>query len=125
MDPALLPALADVPDTPGLPRVLLIGDFISIGYTLSVGARLAGHVNVHRPGENGGSTGYGLERLDAWLGQGPWAVIYFNFGLHDLKSLNVEGNYVPPARCRQLVPLEEYEKTCANSSGDCSARAPN
>ena len=30
------PAFTEVPDTPGLPRVLLIGDSISIGYTLPV-----------------------------------------------------------------------------------------
>jgi acyl-CoA thioesterase-1 len=109
MDPALLPSLVDVPDVPGLPRVLLIGDSISIGYTLPVRARLAGHANVHRPAENGGSTGYGLERLDAWLGTGPWAVIHFNFGLHDLKYLDAAGNYVTPDRGQQLVPLAEYE----------------
>jgi lysophospholipase L1-like esterase len=110
LDPALAPSLVEVPDTPGLPRVLLIGDSISIGYTLPVRARLAGRANVHRLVENGGSTGYGLERIDAWLGQGPWAVIHFNFGLHDLKYLDAAGNYVTPDRGTQLVPVAEYEQ---------------
>ena len=110
LDPALAPALAEVPDVPGLPRILLIGDSVSIGYTLPVRARLAGRANVHRLAENGGSTGYGLERIDAWLGQGAWAVIHFNFGLHDLIYLDAAGNYVTPDRGTQLVPVAEYEK---------------
>lgn len=110
MDPALLPALAEVPDVPGLPRVLLLGDSISIAYTLAVRARLAGRANVHRPGENTGATEYALDRLEAWLGSGRWAVIHFNFGLHDLKYLDAEGNYVTPDRGRQVAPPPEYEK---------------
>ncbi|WP_157693914.1 SGNH/GDSL hydrolase family protein [Opitutus sp. GAS368] len=108
LDPALRPALADVPDRAGLPRVLLIGDSISIGYTLPVRARLAGRANVHRPGENAGPTVLGIERLDAWLGAGPWAVIHFNFGLHDLKYLDEQGNYVSPARSRPVATPEQY-----------------
>jgi len=106
---ALRPAFAEVADIPALPRVLLIGDSISIGYTLAVRAQLAGRANVHRPSENCGSTGYGLERLEAWLGAGPWAVIHFNFGLHDLKYLDAQGNYVAPEQGQQLVPVAEYE----------------
>ena len=41
---------------PGLPRVLLIGDSISIGYTLEVRKLLAGKANLHRIAENGGPT---------------------------------------------------------------------
>jgi acyl-CoA thioesterase-1 len=110
LDPALQPALVQIKDVPGLPRVLLIGDSISIGYTLPVRALLAGHANVHRPDENGGSTAYGLERLDHWLGTGPWAVIHFNFGLHDLKYLDAKGDYVTPDKGHQVASLEEYEK---------------
>src|SRR5512137_2492523 len=43
------PAFAPVSDDPKLPRVLLIGDSISIGYTLPVRKLLAGKANVHRP----------------------------------------------------------------------------
>ena len=100
--------LAPVPDVPGLPRVLLIGDSISIGYTRAVRAILVDRANVHRPGENCGDTAYGLERIDDWLGQGPWAVIHFNFGLHDLKFLDAQGNYVPPGLGRQVASPEEY-----------------
>jgi len=79
------PALQDVPDTPGLPRILLIGDSISIGYTIPAREQLQGTANVHRIPENGGPTTNGLKQLDAWLGSGKWDVIHFNWGLHDLK----------------------------------------
>ena len=103
------PSLVEIVDRPGLPRVLLIGDSISIGYTLPVRARLQGRANVHRPGENCGDTGRGLRRLEAWLGSGQWDVIHFNFGLHDLKYLDAQGKYVPPDQGKQLTPLSQYE----------------
>jgi len=78
-------AMTPLKDQPGLPRVLLIGDSISIGYTLDVRKLLAGKANVHRIPQNGGATEVGLEKMSAWLGEGKWDVIHFNFGLHDAK----------------------------------------
>ncbi|HUT95305.1 MAG TPA: SGNH/GDSL hydrolase family protein [Thermoguttaceae bacterium] len=78
-------AMKPITDEPGLPRVLLIGDSISIGYTLSVREKLKGKANVHRIPQNGGATEVGLEKMKAWLGDGKWDVIHFNFGLHDAK----------------------------------------
>lgn len=78
-------AFVAVQDDPALPRVLLIGDSISIGYTPAVREMLAGVANVHRIPDNGGPTRRGLAQLDAWLGTGRWDVIHFNFGLHDIK----------------------------------------
>ncbi|MBL9117790.1 MAG: SGNH/GDSL hydrolase family protein [Verrucomicrobiaceae bacterium] len=72
-------------DDPGLPRVLLIGDSISIGYTLPVRDLLKGKANVHRIPQNGGATEVGLDKMKSWLGDGKWDVIHFNFGLHDAK----------------------------------------
>jgi lysophospholipase L1-like esterase len=82
------PAFAKVTDDPSLPRVLLIGDSISIGYTLPTRELLAGKANVHRIATNGGPTTNGVANLDKWLGEGKeakWDVIHFNFGLHDAK----------------------------------------
>lgn len=107
---AQLAAVADVPDNPNLPRVLLIGDSISIAYTQRVRAELKGAANVHHPDENCGPTIYGLERLGDWLGAGKWAVIYFNFGLHDLKYLDAQENYVTPDKGRQVASPEQYGK---------------
>jgi hypothetical protein len=72
-----------VQDDPTLPRVLLIGDSVSRGYTLATRKYLAGKANVHRAPENCGSTANGLKKLDVWLGDGKWDVIHFNFGIHD------------------------------------------
>ncbi len=72
-----------VADDPKLPRVLLIGDSVSRGYTLAVRAALAGKANVHRAPENCGPTANGLKKLEVWLGTGKWDVIHFNFGIHD------------------------------------------
>lgn len=75
-----------VKDAPKLPRVLLIGDSISRGYTLAVRKELAGKANVHRAPENCGQAANGLKKLDLWLGAGKWDVIHFNFGIHDRKT---------------------------------------
>src|ERR1043166_3292284 len=95
------PAFAQVVDDPALPRVLLIGDSISIGYTVPVRKALAGRANVHRIPENGADTVNGLKKIDSWLGDSHWDVIHFNWGLHDLK--------VTPDGGRQ-VPIDAYEK---------------
>lgn len=109
LSPALAPALEPVAEIPGLPRVLLIGDFISIAYTREVRARLAGRANVQRPPKNCGPTVYGLARLASWLGDRPWSVIYFSFGLHDLKYMDEKGLYpIPQANESPLATPEEY-----------------
>ncbi len=78
------PARAPIVDVPGLPRVLLIGDSISLGYTLDVRELLKGKANVHRPPENCGGTSRGIANLDTWLGDDHWDVIHFNWGLWDI-----------------------------------------
>jgi hypothetical protein len=94
----------------GRPRVLLLGDSISIGYTLPVRAALADVATVCRPAANCGQTAYALQHLATWLGPDPWRVIHFNFGLHDLKFLDPAGHYVPPAQGRQVAPLGAYRQ---------------
>src|SRR5262249_9056899 len=95
------PALAPTQDDPKLPRVLLIGDSISIGYTPPARKLLAGTANVPRIPTNGGPTINGLKNLDKWLGDGKWDVIHFNWGLHDLRT---------DEKGKHQVPLDEYEK---------------
>ena len=106
------PAMAKVEDVPGLPRVLLIGDSISIGYTVPVRELLKGKANVHRPPANCGPTTAGVANIDKWLGDGNWDVIHFNWGLHDLKYMGPQGqNLADPnaADSKQQVPPAEYE----------------
>ncbi|MEX2174205.1 MAG: SGNH/GDSL hydrolase family protein [Pirellulaceae bacterium] len=104
------PEFQPVEDVAGLPRVLLIGDSISIGYHLAVREALAGKANVHRPPTNCGPTTTGVEQIDTWLGEGKWDVIHFNFGLHDLKYVNDQGQNVDPSKGHPQVSLANYEK---------------
>lgn len=109
---AIASLLSAQPANPSLPRVLILGDSISIGYTPPLAELLAGEaVVVHNPG-NGRHTGIGLEKLDAWLGDEPWDVIHFNWGLHDLchRSLGADQrSRKDKANGKVDVPLADYE----------------
>lgn len=72
-----------VSDDPKLPRVLIIGDSVSRGYTQAARKVLAGKANVHRAPANCGPAKNGLKNIEVWLGDGKWDVIHFNFGIHD------------------------------------------
>jgi len=79
---------ADLPTvTTNLPKVLLIGDSISIGYTPVVQQLLKGVADVSHPGGNCQFTGYGLKNIQHWLGTQQWAVVHFNFGIWDTHLL--------------------------------------
>jgi acyl-CoA thioesterase-1 len=97
LDPSLVP----IQDEPGLPRVLLIGDSISMGYTIPTRELLMGKASLHRIPTNGGPTTNGVANLTGWLGTAKWDVIHFNWGLHDLVRLEDGKLRVPPG---------EYEK---------------
>jgi acyl-CoA thioesterase-1 len=119
--PPVAKEFAPIVDDPKLPRVLIIGDSVSVAYTLDVRKNLAGVANVHRIAANGGSTrtalgDYGIIR---WLKPGEkWDVIHFNEGLHDLsyrfpddRDKNDKGEYASPTNGgRPNVSLEQYEK---------------
>ncbi len=119
------PAFAKVEDVAGLPRVLLIGDSISIGYTAPVRELLKGKANVHRIPTNGGPTTHGLQNLKSWLGDSKWDVIHFNWGLHDLKYVKAGTgeliqNTTEPGSHPQ-VPLADYEKNLTKLVGELKA----
>jgi lysophospholipase L1-like esterase len=100
------------------PRVLLLGDSISIGYTPFVKECLEGRAFVTRASkpdgatENCQGTTHGVQHVDRWLAQegGDWDVIHFNFGLHDLKRVIAETgkNSNSPSDPRQ-AELPVYE----------------
>ena len=94
------PETADTVDDPTLPRVLLIGDSISIGYTLPTRDLLNGVANLHRIPVNGGNSSKGRLLLGEWLGQKDWDVVHLNFGLHDI--VLKDG--------RRAIPIEQYEE---------------
>ena len=84
--PAIASAEQASKDDAALPRVLLIGDSISIGYTPAVIELMEGKAEVHRIRGNAGNTGRGLQNLSKWLDpeKGKWDIIHFNWGLWDL-----------------------------------------
>jgi hypothetical protein len=100
-------------DDPHLPRVLVIGDSISMNYHESAKAALKGIANYHRNEGNSFSSVHGAMNAELWLGDYQqkglhWDVIQFNHGLHDLKQTydkktDTFGDYA--------VPLELYKQS--------------
>lgn len=94
-----------IEENPALPNVLLIGDSISMGYTLPVREKLQGIANVHRIPTNGGPTTRGIDNIEQWLGNKDWDVIHFNWGLHDIKYMD-DGE--------KQVSLRDYQTNLEN-----------
>lgn len=89
LDPKVDPRTTD---DPNLPRVLVIGDSISMNYHDAAKKALHGIANYHRIEGNGGPSNRGVTCVELWLGDYnqpglQWDVIQFNHGLHDLKQL--------------------------------------
>jgi hypothetical protein len=96
-----------------LPKALLIGDSISIGYTPHVVAALKGRVEVIHHKGNAQHTGTGLKMLDRWIGGKQWDVIHFNWGLWDLCYRHPDSR-VQGRRDKEkgalTTSIEQYEK---------------
>jgi hypothetical protein len=95
----------DVQDTPGLPRVLLLGGPLGGRGLGPVRKTLKGIANVHQSGAGWENTDTVLENLDELLGpyqwdRTRWTVIYFNFGIGDLRLVNGKNR----------IPLEKYTR---------------
>jgi hypothetical protein len=67
-----------------LPKVLIMGDSISIGYTSHVIENLKGVAEVRRHRGNAGPTIRGVAKIEEWLGNEKWDLIHFNWGLWDM-----------------------------------------
>ena len=83
-----------------LPKVVLVGDSIRLGYAPLVAKRLAGKAVVISPTPNGEDTANVLRNLEEWVIRERPAVVHINAGLHDLKVKDKT----------YQVPLAEYEK---------------
>ena len=104
-----------VAEASGLPRVLLLGDSISLGYHDDVVSLLSGKAEVSRPRANCADTVNGLQHLAEWLGDGAFDIIHFNFGLHDLCYRHPDAEAYgkrDKEKGQQSVPLE---RTAAGS----------
>lgn len=100
-------------DKTNLPRVLILGDSISIGYTKPTIERLKGIAIVERAKANCGDTNRGLKYLKRWLGKTDWDVIHFNWGLHDLCYRHPDSKtqgHRDKVNGTISVPLAQYEK---------------
>ncbi len=78
-------------DDPNLPRVLVVGDSISMNYHEAAKAELKGIANYYRVEGNAGPSDRGAACMELWLGDYEskglhWDLIQFNHGLHDLKQ---------------------------------------
>ncbi len=76
----------EAPATPAanLPKVLLIGDSISGGYSKEVKRLLEGKASVTGPIANAEATIFGVTQIDDWIGTTKWDLIHFNWGLWDI-----------------------------------------
>ncbi len=104
-----LPVLAIAAEkTPNahLPKVLVIGDSISMNYHEAAKAALAGIADYQRINENAGPSTNGIAKVEKWIGSTKWDIIQFNHGLHDLKtSYDANTKTWGP----NMVSLEDYK----------------
>lgn len=94
-----------------LPKVLIIGDSISIKYTEPLRRMLLGLAEVHHNPGDASHSGFGYTKLTEWLGSTDWDVIHFNHGLHDLKYVDDRGEDTRSKESGHIqIPIEYYEK---------------
>lgn len=97
----------------GKPKILIIGDSISIGYTPYVKNHFTDSAIIkHNPG-NAQHTGTGLKKIQEWMGDEDWDIIQFNWGLWDLcyrhTDSKVQGNR-DKLNGEITFSLEDYER---------------
>ncbi len=95
-----------------LPRILMLGDSISMGYHPTVVADLDGKAIVVRPEENCEGTTKGVDQIKEWLELegGDFDIVHFNFGLHDLKRVKENGQASDDPSDPSQADLETYER---------------
>ncbi len=98
--PAQTPAISS--GKPELPRVVLIGDSIRLGYAPVVRQLLAGKAIVISQEANGGDSANVLRNLENWVVRENPDVVHLNAGLHDLKLSKITK--------RHQVEIESYRE---------------
>jgi len=86
---------------PDLPKVVLVGDSIRLGYAPIVAKQLEGKAVIVSPPANGGDSINVLKNLEAWVIRAQPAIVHFNCGIHDTKLFKKTGKF-------QVSP-EQYE----------------
>ncbi|MBN1399523.1 MAG: SGNH/GDSL hydrolase family protein [Anaerolineae bacterium] len=69
-----------------MPKVVLIGDSIRMGYEPVVRRELAAEAEIWAPAENGGTSGNVREHLHTWIVVQQPDLVHVNCGLHDIKT---------------------------------------
>ena len=85
-----------------LPKVVLVGDSIRLGYAPLVAKKLEGKAIVVSFKENGADSKNVLKNLEKWVISQKPDLVHLNCGLHDIK-------FDKKTKTHQ-VPLDEYEK---------------
>ncbi|MDD4727808.1 MAG: SGNH/GDSL hydrolase family protein [Dysgonamonadaceae bacterium] len=89
------------------PKILIVGDSISIGYTPFVESYFADKATViHNPG-NAQHTGTGLANIRDWVGNEKWDIIQINWGLWDIAHNSVKGRDKENGKI--TFNIDEYE----------------
>lgn len=105
------PSFVAPADLPGRPRILVLGDSISMGYTIPLRERVGQLANVLRAPENCRSSRQLRARLEHYLETKAWNVILFNCGLHDVVSIGPDGKgLLPSVGGTVQVSREEYRR---------------
>lgn len=90
---AVCPTVRAADPQPALPKVVLLGDSIRMGYAPLVAKRLEGRAVVVSHSANGGDSANLLKNLPAWVAAEKPDLVCFNCGLHDLKLAKNTGKY--------------------------------
>jgi lysophospholipase L1-like esterase len=99
---AFAPLAAGQPKPPDLPKIVLVGDSIRLGYAPLVAKRLEGKAVVVSSQANGGDSANVLKNLDEWVIREKPDIVHLNAGLHDLKLDKTSKKY--------QVEVAQYEK---------------
>jgi lysophospholipase L1-like esterase len=84
-----------------LPKVVLLGDSIRLGYAPMVAKLFAGKAIIVSPKANGGDSANTLKNLEAWAIREKPDIVHFNCGIHDVKKSKKTGEH--------QVPAQQYE----------------
>ena len=94
-----------------LPKVLIIGDSISMGYTGPVIKLLKGKAEVKRVGGNCKFSSFGVKNAASWIAKGKWDIIHFNFGLWDMYGWKQKVKATPETYAANLDKIVTTLKT--------------
>jgi len=94
-------SMAQSADPVPLPKVVLVGDSIRLGYAPVVTRLLSGKATVISVEANGGDSGNVLRNLEEWVIREKPDIVHLNAGLHDLKVSRQTRQY--------QVPIDQYE----------------